>query len=188
MTSEESDKYYKPKKGHPKDNYSGKKYYDDESSVSYDKPNSIIINHPETNNSGTNSVSKTNTNNKKDVAPYQVIWEVLNIDEEPNYKTNLYCDFSRQHPFDEKEIRMKNLPPDFPSVPETSDIFNLMWGEELWKMITDQTNIYAHQFFKECHQNRKTLSYSLKHWQDITIDEIKKFHGLVMWSGLLSSN
>ena len=187
MTSEESDKYYKPKKGHPKDNYSGKKYYDDESSVSYDKPNSIIINHPETNNSGTNSVSKTNTNKKTDV-PYQVVWEVLNIDEEPNYKTNLYCDFSRQSPFDEKEIRMKNLPPDFPSVPETSDIFNLMWGEELWKMITDQTNIYAHQFFKECHQNKKTLSYSLKHWQDLTKDEIKKFHGLVMWSGLLSSN
>ena len=99
-------------------------------------------------------------------------------------KTNLYCDFTKKFPFDEKELRIKNIPISFPNIPDINDIFNLLWGEDLWNLITEQTNLFIFQFFKN--SINKIYNY-FKNLEDFTKEDIKKFHGLILWSGLLSN-
>ena len=128
-----------------------------------------------------NSFDNLTTTSKQ--ASKNTKWELLNIFEN-NKQTNLYCDFTKKFPFDEKELRIKNLPFSFPNTPDIYDIFNLLWGEDLWDLITEQTNLFICQFFKNPTNKHKNY---FKNLNKFTKTDIKKFHGLILWSGLLSN-
>ena len=115
-------------------------------------------------------------------------WEILKPNEN---KTNLLNDQINKIDYKEKEIRIKNLPENFPNVPEIKDVFNLYFQEDFWEEITNLTNLHLKYFIEDCQQKKIDLKYLKLNKKTIrypfTVKILKKFHGIILWIIILSN-
>ena len=63
------------------------------------------------------------------------------------------------------------------------DFFNLFFSIELFQLIADETNAYAH---RKINMKRPLQKYSIWHeWKDMTVKEMRAFHGILIHIALL---
>ena len=73
------------------------------------------------------------------------------------------------------------LQSDLPDNPEAIDFFNLLFEDQMWEILTTETNRYAQSKISE--EDLKQFS-RLKKWEPVTKDEMKVFLSLVIAMGL----
>ncbi len=82
----------------------------------------------------------------------------------------------------------KNLQVPVPADVTPLEVFSLLLDDNIWKMITDQTNIYAAQQKEIRSQPNAKMPLKtnsrLNKWVDTTVEEMKIFLGLILWMGL----
>lgn len=70
-----------------------------------------------------------------------------------------------------------------PEDPTPIDVFNLFFDDDLYNLLTTQTNLYAHQY-REAHPMLPRHSRA-RYWNDVTIEEMKKFLALHFLTGIV---
>ena len=84
------------------------------------------------------------------------------------------------NPFQPEEYRKarSNIPSSFPTQPHPFDYFSLFWTDDIWNLITTNSNRYA------AFQRRTISTERQRPWTDLIPDELRVFIGATIYMGI----
>uniref|UniRef100_A0A1B6BYD3 PiggyBac transposable element-derived protein domain-containing protein n=1 Tax=Clastoptera arizonana TaxID=38151 RepID=A0A1B6BYD3_9HEMI len=72
----------------------------------------------------------------------------------------------------------------FPAGNQPIDYFNLLFKDNFYDLITQETNKFSKEIFIRPHLPRSRIT----EWRDLSTEELKKFIGLVLYMGIVKLN
>lgn len=118
----------------------------------------------------------------------KIEWKIINNAPEFQPNSKLVDDIKLEQINVQPEANPVNIPQHIIDNPTPINIFSLLFPDELWNEMVVQTNLYESQEWKKLEEKGKIKDCSrIKEWKETTHDDLKKYAGIILWSGLLSN-